>query len=263
MPAFRAIAAAAVLAATALLPTGSVPPPAPAFATVLQLNLCNSGMSACYTGRAIAAAQRLIVRHRPDVVTADEICESDLADLAAAMQATFRAPVGDGFLALPSSRTGEDVRCTNGERFGMGVVVLRPAAQQALVGTFSAQDKADPEVRRWLCLSDVRVVACTTHLSFTDRAVALAQCRELFGPVLAGLGERVVVAGDLNLRAQDAALCVQPDSGRADDASVQHAVTSADLVITSSATVDTAGTTDHPGLLVTVTRRVTGGGPVA
>ncbi|NUT31559.1 MAG: endonuclease/exonuclease/phosphatase family protein [Hamadaea sp.] len=251
MPVFRVTAAVAALAATALLAAGSVGPGS-ADLTVLQLNLCNSGMSACYTGRAVAFAEDLVTRHRPEVVTADEICRADLPRLGAALEKAHGAPVGSAFAALPNSRTGADVRCTNGEPFGLGVLVVRPGVHQPLVGTFKAQDQADPEVRRWLCLAAEPVTACTTHLSFTDKAVALAQCRELFHDVPVVSGPDVVVAGDLNLGDRDAALCVQPDRERASDAHVQHVVTSADLAITGSRTVDTAGTTDHPGLLVTM-----------
>src|SRR6476469_4016321 len=36
---------------------------------VLQMNLCNSGLAGCYTGRAVATAVEVIRAQAPDVVT--------------------------------------------------------------------------------------------------------------------------------------------------------------------------------------------------
>src|SRR4051812_5360187 len=48
-------------------------PPAPV--RLLQLNLCNSGIAACYTGRSVAEAATVIRAEAPDLVTLNEICQ--------------------------------------------------------------------------------------------------------------------------------------------------------------------------------------------
>ena len=52
---------------------------------VLQMNLCNSGKASCYTGRALAQAAVVIRAEEPDVVTLNEVCHNDIANLGQAM----------------------------------------------------------------------------------------------------------------------------------------------------------------------------------
>src|SRR5262245_25680133 len=46
---------------------------------VLQLNLCGSGIAACYTGRSTAEAAAVIRAQTPDLVTLNEICQDDVS----------------------------------------------------------------------------------------------------------------------------------------------------------------------------------------
>ena len=104
------------------------------------------------------------------------------------------------------------------------------------------------------------ITACTTHLADTERDVAVAQCRYLFGTVIAGMRERdpavpVVLGADLNLGSADdpdLRSCLPPGSAVADDGGVQHVVATPDFVVIGSRPIDLRGTTDHPGLLVTL-----------
>ena len=48
---------------------------------VLQMNLCNSGLAGCYTGRAVATAVEVIRAQTTDVVTLNEVCRADVAVL--------------------------------------------------------------------------------------------------------------------------------------------------------------------------------------
>ena len=120
------------------------------------------------------------------------------------------------------------------------------------------QDLGDPEERAWVCVDAARVEACTTHLANTDAAVAEAQCRYLFGTVLPGMpdaGGPAVLAGDLNLQAggsPDLRSCVPDGDRRVDDGGVQNVVVSSEFGIASHSAIGMGGTTDHPGLLVTV-----------
>src|SRR4051794_2048932 len=121
----------------------------------------------------------------------------------------------------------------------------------------------DPEERTWLCLdvtAPPAVTVCTTHLADTRREVAGAQCRYLFGTVIAGRRARdgaapLVLGGDLNLGSGDSpdlTSCLPAGSALVDDGGRQHVVATPEFVVDSSRTIDLGGATDHPGLLVTL-----------
>ena len=90
--------------------------------------------------------------------------------------------------------------------------------------------------------------------------MAGAQCRYLFGTVIAGLRARtaaspVVLGGDLNLGNgddPDLKACLPPGSALVDDGGQQHVVATPEYVVDDHRTIDLRGTTDHPGLLVTL-----------
>jgi endonuclease/exonuclease/phosphatase family metal-dependent hydrolase len=235
---------------------------------VLQLNLCNSGIAACYSGgRSIDEAARVINAESPDVVTLNEICEDDLGALERALvRAVPGGTAVSAFQAARDRNTGDGYRCANGQRFGIGIVSRwRPVPGSAPSGgIYPVQDTDDPEERAWLCLDAAATPAvsvCTTHLAYTKRDVAAGQCRYLFDTVIAGLRSRdgalpVVLGGDLNLAADDPRLgsCVPPGSPLADDGSVQHVVATPEFVVATSRTVELRVDTEHPGLLVTLAR---------
>jgi hypothetical protein len=66
----------------------------------------------------------------------------------------------------------------------------------------------------------------------------------------------VILGGDLNLRSDDspaAVACLPADDRRADDGHVQHIVATPELVVPTPRTIAMPAT-DHPGLLVTLSR---------
>ncbi len=153
-------------------------------------------------------------------------------------------------------------RCRNGEAYGIGVLVHNPAGSYATdSGSYPTQDLGDPEERVWLCVDALGRLACTTHLASTDPAVALAQCHHLLHVTIPALHDRdgyrpTVVAGDLNLRygaAPDMRRCTPSGYLRLDDGGLQHVVATDDFAVVSSSLVDMRRTTDHQGLLVTIT----------
>jgi endonuclease/exonuclease/phosphatase family metal-dependent hydrolase len=239
---------------------------------VLQLNLCDSGIAGCYTGRAVAQAATVIRAEAPDVVTLDEICRGDLDVLRRALiNAHPGGTVGSAFRAAGDRRTGGDFRCLDGQSYGIGVLARLPPPHGGHAtdgghvtdgGLYPVQDTGDPEERVWLCLSSAGdLYACATHLASTSATVALDQCRYLLGTALPELYRRrgyrpTVLGGDLNLRyggSPDVRSCVPQGYARRDDSGVQHVLATPDLTVGSSATVGMAGTTDHPGLLVVLT----------
>ena len=299
-PGVRLWATAVACLVGGLLVTGATTaPPGGDAMRVLQLNLCNSGLAGCFTGRAVDRAAVVIRAEEPDVVTLNEVCEGDVPVLERALA---NSGPGDAtvsaFRAAGDRRTGGAVSCRNGQRYGIGIVArLRPDAdgrtgtpQPTLGGIFPMQDVGQPEQRAWLCvggLFDTRparvralgvlksppnpgtaFTACTTHLASSSPAVARAQCRYLLSRVVPAANLRagtaaVVLGGDLNLRfggVPDGESCIPAGSSRVDDAGVQNVVTTSAFAIAARRFVDMDGTTDHPGLLVDL--RAAGSSPV-
>jgi endonuclease/exonuclease/phosphatase family metal-dependent hydrolase len=261
--------------ATGANAVGSSPPlrPSPAGGApvapvrVLQLNLCGSGIAACYTGRSVAAAAAVISAETPDLVTLNEVCQDDVSILQRALaDAVPGGAAASAFQAARDRRTGEAYRCRNGQQYGIGVVSRWPSAPGTSpgAGIYPTQDREDPEERAWLCLEVAAAPAvsvCTTHLAYTKRAVAAAQCRYLFDTVIAGVRARdgaapLVLGGDLNLGSgenPDLKACLPVGSALVNDGGEQHVVATSEFVVESSRTIDLRGTTDHPGLLVALT----------
>ncbi|TQM36673.1 endonuclease/exonuclease/phosphatase family protein [Pseudonocardia cypriaca] len=246
-------------------------PPAPAVAApvhvqVLQLNLCGSGFAGCYTGRSTAEAAAVIHVERPDVVTLNEVCHGDVPVLQRALADVVPGGVvTSAFHAALDGATGEAVRCRNGQEYGIGMVSRWPTPSGAAAGggIYPIQDEQSSEGRAWLCLDGVAtsaVAVCTTHLAHSEREVAGAQCRYLFGTIIPQVRARdgappVVLGGDLNLgsgSSPDLESCLPAGSADADDGGVQHVVATPELVVDSSRTIDMRGATDHPALLVTL-----------
>src|SRR3954453_6143880 len=82
-----AVGCALVLALTTSAgPPAAVPPPAGSTYTLMQMNLCLSGLAGCY-GKAdypavVKEAGARIRDARPDAVTFNEACRSDVARIA-------------------------------------------------------------------------------------------------------------------------------------------------------------------------------------
>jgi hypothetical protein len=266
----RAPVVACVLAClVACAPTGSGaggPPLAAPPVRVLQLNLCNSGIAGCYTGRSTAEAAAVIRVETPDLVTLNEVCADDVTILRRALADVVPGgAVVSAFQAARDGRTGDPYRCRNGQQYGIGLVSRWPSVPGSgpSGGIYPTQDTEDPEERAWLCMdvaATPAVAVCTTHLAYTKREVAAAQCRYVFGSVIAQMRARdgaapVVLAGDLNLGPgdnPDIRSCLPAGSSLVDDGGEQHVVATPEFVVDSFRMIDLRGTTDHPGLLVTL-----------
>ncbi len=236
---------------------------------VLQLNLCDSGIAACYTGRSTAEAATVIHAEIPDLVTLNEICQGDLPTLQRALaEAIPDARVESAFQGARDRRTGDVYRCLNGQPYGIGLISRWPSVPGSVAGAgiYPSQDTDDPEERAWLCrgvAASPAMTVCTTHLAYTKLEVAAAQCGYLFGTVIAEMRALdppvpVVLGGDLNLGSGESASltsCLPADSAVADDGGVQRVVATPEFAVSESHDIDLRGTTDHPGLLVTLSAR--------
>jgi endonuclease/exonuclease/phosphatase family metal-dependent hydrolase len=208
---------------------------------LLQMNLCDSGIADCYTGRSVAEAATVIRATGPDVVTLNEICQSDVTALAGGFGAAVFRAAGD-------RRTGGPYRCRNGEPYGIGVLVRNPGpGYTTFSGLYPTQDLRDPEERAWVCV-DGGLRLCATHLASTSADIARAQC----GYLVAAVARRsTVVGGDFNLG--NLRSCTPAGFLHRSDGAVQQVVATAGFMLDSGRSIPMDGTTDHPGLLVTLT----------
>jgi hypothetical protein len=220
---------------------------------VLQLNLCHGGVNtACYNGAAvIQEARDVITAKQPQVVSLNEICGNDLPQLAAA--------TGNGYSTFAPARRpdGTPVRCTNGDEYGNGLIFRSATAGAAFSGVYASQDSGT-EKRVYVCVEFADLIGCGTHLSTTGN-VAMAQCKAGIALLRdrAVAGKTTVLAGDFNLRyaplfGRDVQDCNVAPFFRKGDGSVQH-VFAANMGFTRTEVVGMRYT-DHPGLLVVLTR---------
>lgn len=231
---------------------------------VLQMNLCDSGIASCYTGRSVREAAVVIGAERPRVVTLNEVCRQDVTTLARALSDVGSDTVVSLFEAARDRRAGGPFRCVNGQQYGIGLLVRIPSPYHGYVrygGVYPGQDPRDPEERAWLCLNAVtQFYACTTHLDSRSTTVALAQCRYLLDTAIPAVRvqggyQPTVLGGDLNLRqgqAPDVGSCVPAGYIHAGDGGDQQVIATDDFTVGARRPMGMNGTTDHPSLLVTL-----------
>ncbi|ONI84136.1 hypothetical protein ALI144C_15700 [Actinosynnema sp. ALI-1.44] len=235
--------------ACALLGTApAVSATTPTEVKILQVNICNSGLAGCYTGKAVAHTVSVITSVKPKVLSVNESCVSDIEPLHKAM-----GPSAVAFVAAQRP-DGTPVLCRNGEQYGNIVMVTGElAGSVTATGLYNTQDTS-AERRSWACLPAGKIGACTTHLSARSGSTALAQCKELMARVV-GYPRPAVVAGDMNLRYHgwpDVQDCNPPGFYRKGDGGLQHIFASTNLAFKRGTRIDMDGTTDHPGWMVTV-----------
>jgi endonuclease/exonuclease/phosphatase family metal-dependent hydrolase len=183
-------------------PAPAAPPPAGSSAyTLMQMNLCLSGLAGCYPRAAYPAVVEEAVARirdaRPDAVTFNEACRRDVARIA--RRTGYRLRFARVVYA------GRRLRCVRpGGRGLFGNAVL---AEAAIEGTDKRDFKAQsgPERRRWLCVTTRRDVdVCAAHLntrSIVEIAGHEAQCVELAALLARRASARTVVfGGDVNRR---------------------------------------------------------------
>lgn len=222
--------------------------------SLLQLNLCLSGLAGCYPGteypRVVEEAVAKIEADRPDAVTVNEACSGDIARIA--------EETGYDYRFSTVMYRGAPLACTKPEGRGVfGNAVL-------VDGTITAsEDRAfesqlGSEERRWLCVeTQERMRACTAHLSVAGSTAQAttneAQCQEL--TALLGRGGQTtatVFAGDVNRKEScaPAGFWTATDADATQAPGIQHAYGTRGWLPNPKATVVPMTYTDHDGLLV-------------
>ena len=200
--------------------------------TLMQMNLCLSGLAGCYRKVAYpAVVQEAVARigqAHPDAVTFNEACRDDVARIArrTGYHLRFSRVI---YRAKP-------LRCIRpGGRGLFGDAVLTKAAIEATNNQdFKAQ--AGIERRRWLCVTTrAHVDVCTAHLNTRSTAEAAgndAQCVEL-ATLLArrAATHTVIFGGDVNRRHSCAphGAWTRADSSARQAPGLQHVYGSHDL----------------------------------
>jgi endonuclease/exonuclease/phosphatase family metal-dependent hydrolase len=220
--------------------------------TLMQMNLCLSGLAGCYRTVAYpAVVEEAVARIRdanPDAVTLNETCRADVERIARRTGYHLR------FTRVIYG--GELLRCARpGGRGLFGDAVLTKAAiLRTDQHDFAAQ--AGPERRRWLCVTTrAGVDVCTAHLNTRSRVEVAGndgQCAELAALLARRAAARTVVfGGDVNRSrscAPDGAW-TRTDRSAHQAAGLQH-VYGSDALRSPSAEVVPATHTDHDVLLV-------------
>jgi endonuclease/exonuclease/phosphatase family metal-dependent hydrolase len=232
--------------------TRAAPPGSGSTFTLMQMNMCLSGLAGCYAEVAYPAAVQEAVRRvseaHPDAVTLNEACRRDVASIASRTGYHVRF-----------SRVlyrGKRLRCSRpGDRGLFGDAVLTKAAIER-TDNHDFETQAGIERRRWLCVTTrLDIDVCSAHLntrSGDEVAGNDAQCSEL-ATLLAHRAARrtVIFAGDVN-RTDSCApkgVWTRTDSSAEQAPGLQHVYGSGALR-SPSAHVLPATHTDHDVLLV-------------
>ena len=229
-----------------------MPPSAGSTYTLMQMNLCLSGLAGCY-GKVEypAGVEEAVARIReahPDAVTFNEACSGDVA--------------------LIARRTGYHLRFSRVIYYGKPLPCIKPGGRglfgdavltKAAIESTDSQPfeaQAGPERREWLCVSTrVGVDVCTAHLASpeTDEVAANdPQCAELRALLARRAAARTVIfGGDVNRRPSCAphGFWTRTDSSAHQDPGSQH-VYGTGALRSPSARVVPATHTDHDVLLV-------------
>ena len=227
-------------------------PPHGSAYTLMQMNLCLSGIAACYAKvqypAVVQEAIRRIRAARPDAVTFTEACSGDVA--------------------LIARRTGYNLRFSKVIYYGKPLPCIRPGGRglfgdavltrAAILSSASQpfQAQAGPERRVWLCASTrIGIDVCTAQLAShaaSDAAANAPQCAELRAILARRAAARpVIFGGDLNRRSSCAppGFWTRTDSSARQDPGSQQ-VYGTDAFRSPSWRVVPAIYTDHDVLLV-------------
>lgn len=231
-------------------------------ATLLQLNMCLSGVANCYSAAGYPAKIREAVATirstAADVVVINEACSGDAALIAqqAGMSLNFSTVARNGRAFACRDPRGRG-------SFGNAVLSEVPADVQDV----SFRSQAGPEERRAVCSTLQGLTVCGTHLTNqtddgTGRAANARQCAEL-SAMLARTAQQqpVVAAGDVNRRTScaPAGFATFTDAGGTQARGIQHVYLDPRLGPASARTL-VMRQTNHDALVLSFVRPPLSGG---
>jgi endonuclease/exonuclease/phosphatase family protein len=233
--------------------TSATPSPGGTTYTLMQMNLCLSGLADCYARVAYPAAvdeaAALIREAHPDAVTVSEACRGDVARIARRTGYHLRFST-----VIYGGRPFGCVRPGGRGFFGDAVLTKAPIATSA-GDRFAAQ--AGIEERRWLCVTTTGGVdVCTAHMNTRSPVEVVGndgQCADLTA-ILAhrATARAVVFGGDVNRvpSCAPAGFWTRTDASAGQGPGLQHVYGSGALH-SPSARVVAFTHSDHDVLLVT------------
>ena len=230
-------AAPALEPSTSARTPAAVPPAAGSTYTLMQMNLCLSGL----------AVARIREAH-PEAVTFNEACRGDIARIA--RRTGYHLRFSRVFYR------GERLQCVRpGGRGLFGNAVLTKAAVESTERR-PFRTQAVIERREWLCVTTrADIDVCAAHLatrSSDEVAANDAQCSELRALLSRrALARTVIFGGDVNRRSNcaPAGFWIRTDRSAEQDPGLQH-VYGTGALHSPSAEVVPAAHTDHDILLV-------------
>ncbi|MDQ3632362.1 MAG: hypothetical protein M3417_14050 [Actinomycetota bacterium] len=236
--------------ATAACVLGGAAGAAAAPYSLLQVNLCGSGLAPCFgmgSSNKAGKAAELIRARRPSVVTLNEMCSNDLA--------TIRRATGfNGHFIRSGSQ-----KCKNKQEYG-NAVMFAPGVRVAVVSqtTYLAQQRRGDEKRTLLCVDGGGVRVCVTHLDSGGLQGQQAQQMESTLANYADAGVRTLLGGDWNLKFggnPNAQNFVPGGMFRKGDNDVQHVMATQKHFRFVSTRTMRLNWTDHPGFQVYFDKR--------
>jgi endonuclease/exonuclease/phosphatase family metal-dependent hydrolase len=242
---FAVVGCALVLALTGC---AAATPSASSIYTLMQMNLCLSGLASCYDPAVVDEAVTRIRGAQPDAVTLNETCRNDVARIA--------RRTGYHLRFSTVIYRGKPLHCVKPRGRGVfGDAVLTKAAIESTASR-PFEGQAGIERRVWLCVTtQVEVDVCTAHLntlSPIELPGNLAQCAELKALLTRRAAARTVMfGGDVNRLPSCApdGFWTRTDSSAHQDPGLQH-VYGTRALRSPSAEVQPAMHTDHDILLV-------------
>jgi endonuclease/exonuclease/phosphatase family metal-dependent hydrolase len=220
--------------------------------TLMQMNLCLSGVAGCFNKvdypSGVSEAVARIREQRPEAVTANEACSGDIALIAG------RTGYHEFFSKV--IYFGRPLACIHPSGRGLfgEALLTKTAVENSATAPFKAQ--AGPERRVWLCVrTQAGVEVCTAHLASPapdEIAANGPQCDELRAILARRAALRnVIFGGDVNRHGScaPAGFWTRTDASGHQDPGSQQVYGSSGLRMPSARVVP-ATHTDHDFLLV-------------
>jgi len=226
--------------------------------SLLQMNLCLSGMADCFDDtrypKVVDEAVEVIEATEPSAVSFNEACSADMDRIAQRTRYHVRF--------APVLFHGRPLSCTNPSGrgvFGNAVMTTEPI-EQSTERAFAAQ-VGGQEHRGWICVETIREVSvCTTHLSAPDSDVARATNARQWAEFAAVMASRdahgpVLAAGDMNShhRCTPSGVWTRTDSLATQLPGIQHSYGSVEEFRHPHVEILPATFTDHDFILTGAT----------